>query len=94
MKKLQTSYNFNANKIVKQATKEESAIKNLNLIINLAIETKDTKTVPEEPKSFTKACNHPNANYHIKWQQAIKKEFPKMNKQQEWHETRKSFMPL
>ena len=41
--------------------------------------TKDTKPVSEEPKTFTKAWNHPKANSSMKWQEAIKKEFA-------WHE--------
>ena len=61
MKKLQASYNYNANKIVKQA-----AIKKLKFLINLAIVTKDTKPVSEEPKTFSKAWNHPNAGSHKK----------------------------
>ena len=55
MKKLQALYNDDANKIVEQATQEKSAIENLNFLINLAMVTTDTKPVPEEPKTFTKA---------------------------------------
>ena len=62
MKKLRGSYNDDANKIAKKGTKEKSAIKNLNFLINLSMVSKDTKPVPEEPKTFTKAWNHPNAN--------------------------------
>ena len=35
MKKLQASYNNDANKIVKQATQKKNAIENLNFVINL-----------------------------------------------------------
>ena len=56
------SYNDDAKKIVKQATQEKSAIKKLNFLINLAMVTTDTKPVPEEPNTFTKAWNHPSAN--------------------------------
>ena len=38
MKKLQALYNNDANKIIKQATKEKSTIKNLNFFIDLAIQ--------------------------------------------------------
>ena len=68
MKKLQASYNNNANKIVKQAKQEKGVIKNLNFLINLAMATSNTKPVPEEPKNFTKALNHPNGNSCTKWQ--------------------------
>ena len=76
MKKLQASFNDNANKIIKQATKEKDAIKNLNVLIDLAIVTTDTKPVPEEPKTLNKAWSHTNANSHMKWQEAIKKNSP------------------
>ena len=62
MKKLQASYNNNANKIVEQATQEKSANKNLNSIIDLAVVTSSTKPVPKEPKTFNKAWDHLNAN--------------------------------
>ena len=73
MKKLQASYNNDANKIIKQATWEKSAIENLNFLIDLDMVTTDTKPIPEEPKTFTKAWNHPNANSQAKWQESIKK---------------------
>ena len=62
MKKLQALYNDNANKIIKQVTKEKGAIENLNFLINLAMITTDTKPVSEEPKNLVKAWNHPNSN--------------------------------
>ena len=43
MKKLHTQYNHNANKIIKQATKEERAIKNINFLIDLAMVWSYTK---------------------------------------------------
>ena len=82
MKKLQALYNDDANKIVKQTTQEKSSIKNLDFLIDLAMVTTGTKPAPEEPKIFTKTRNHPSANSHAKWQEAIKKEFADMNKQQ------------
>ena len=60
MKKLQASYNDNANKIIKEATQVQVA-KNLNFLIDLAMFTTDTKQVPEEPVLFKEAWNHPNA---------------------------------
>ena len=80
MKKLQAFYKNDSNKIVKKATKEKSAIENFNFLINLAMVTNNTKPVPEETKTFNKAWDHPNANSHTKWQEAIFKEF--MNKKQ------------
>ena len=62
IKKCQASSNDDANKIVEQATQEKSAIEHLNFLINLAMVTNDTKPVPEEPKTFNKAWDHPNAN--------------------------------
>ena len=91
MKKLQASYNEDTTKIIKEAT-HDKAIKNLNSLINLAMVTIDTMPVPEEPKTFVKACNHPNANSHAKWQEAIHKEFADMNKQQVWCKTSKTLM--
>ena len=54
--------------------------------------TSDTKPIPEEPTTFAKAWNHPNANSCAKWQEAIKKEFAIMNKQQVLHNTSKKLM--
>ena len=93
MKTLQASYNDDANKIVKQATQEKSGIENLNFLMDLALVIIDTKPVSEEPKTFTKAWNHPNAKSQAKWLEAIKKEFADMNKQQVWCKTSKSLMP-
>ena len=66
MKKLQASYNDDANKIIKEAT-QDKAIKNSNFLINLAMVTTDTMLVLEEPMTFDAAWNHPNANSHAKW---------------------------
>ena len=82
MKKLQASYNADANKIVEHATQEKSDIENLNFLVDLAMATSCTKPVPEEPKTFAKAWNHPNVNPCAKWQEAICKEFANMNKHQ------------
>ena len=46
--KIQALYNDDSNKIGEQAMQEKNAIKNLNLLINLAMVTNDTKPVPEE----------------------------------------------
>ena len=51
IKKLQALCKDDANKIIKQAAKEKS-IENLNFLIDLAMGTKDTKLVPEEPKTL------------------------------------------
>ena len=63
MKKLQSSYNNGVNKIVEQAMKEKSAIKNLNFLINLTMMTIINKPVPEEPITFNKAWDRPNKNF-------------------------------
>ena len=55
--------------------------------------TTDTMSAPEEPATFNKAWNHPNANSQEKWQEAIHKEFADMNKQQVWCKTSKTLMP-
>ena len=73
MKKLQASYNGDANKIVKQASKEKSAIENLNFLIDLVMMSKGTKPVPDEPKTFNEALDHPSKNSHKKG----KKQFTK-----------------
>ena len=52
MKNLQALYDDNAKKIFNQAKQEKSVIKNLNLLINLAMVISNTKPVPDEPKSF------------------------------------------
>ena len=93
MKKLQALYNDDANKIVKQAVKEISAIENFNFLINLAIMTNYTKPAPEESQIFNEAWDHPNKSYCKKWQEVICKEFTSTNKQQVWCMTHKSLMP-
>ena len=67
MKKLEASYNVDANNIIDQATNEKSVIKNSNFLIDLSMMTTNTKPVPEEPKTFSEAWNHPNPNSHAKW---------------------------
>ena len=67
MKKWQASYNNDANHIDEHATKEKSAIKNSNFLINLAMVTSNTKPVSEKLKTLNKAWDHPNANSHTKW---------------------------
>ena len=66
MKRLQASYNDDANKIIKEAT-QDKAIKNLNFLIHLVMVITDTMPVPEKPTTFAEAWNHPNANSHAKW---------------------------
>ena len=60
MKKLQASYNNDANKIIKEVTKVK-VTKNLNFLIDLAMVTTKNKQVPEEPVLFNEAWNNPNA---------------------------------
>ena len=55
---------------------EKSAIKNLNFLIDLAMMTTDTKPVPEEPKTFTKAWNHPNASSHMNGKKQLERNLP------------------
>ena len=74
-------------KIVEQAMKEKSAIKNLNFLINLAMVTNNTRPLPEDPKTFNEAWDHPN------WE-AICKGFLNMKKQQVWCITNKRLVPL
>ena len=91
MKKLQASYNDDANKIIKEAM-QDKVIENLNFLINLAMVTTDTMPVLEEPMTLNEAWDHPNANTHAKWQEAICYEFTNMNKQQVWCKTSKTLM--
>ena len=93
MKKLQELYYDDANKIVKLAMNENSAIKNLNFLFNLSMVTTDTEPVPKEPKTFTKAWNHLNPNSCTKWQEEIKKEFADMITHQVFCKTKKNLMP-
>ena len=93
MKKFQALYNNNANNIIKWAMKEKSAMENLNFLIDLIMVTNDTKSVPEEHKTFNKAWDHPNENSHKKWQEMIWKKFANINKQQVWSMTSKSYAP-
>ena len=79
MKKLQASYNNDANKIVKQATQEKGTIENLNFLINMAMVFNNIKPTLEEPQRLNKAWNHPNKESHRKWQGAICKVFADMN---------------
>ena len=65
----------------------------LNFLINLVMVTNDTKPIPEEPKTFNKAWDHPNENSCKKWWEAIHKELADKNKQQVWCMTHKSLMP-
>ena len=59
MKKMQASYNDDAKKIVLQAAKEKSAVKNLNFLIDLVMATNYTKPVPEQPKPSMKLGTMP-----------------------------------
>ena len=60
MKKLQASYNDDANKIVEQYTKEKGAIENLSFVVDLAMVSSNIKATLDEPQMFNKAWNHPN----------------------------------
>ena len=66
MKKLQASYNDDANKIIKEGTNVKTT-KNLNFLIDLAMITTKSVPVPEEPTSFNEAWNHPDITCHEKW---------------------------
>ena len=85
MRKLQASYNDDANKIVKEAAQEKSAKENLIFLIDLAtifmlaMETKPTK---HEPQTFNKAWNHHHSKSQRIWQEAIQEGFGDMKKQQ------------
>ena len=92
MKKLQALYNEDANKNMEEAT-QDKAVKKFNFLIDLAMVTIDTMPVPEEPTTFAKAWNHPNASSHAKWKEAICKEFADMNKQKLWCKTTKTLIP-
>ena len=59
MTKLQALCNDDANKIIEQATQEKNAIQNVNVLIDLAMVTNDTKPTPEESQTFNKAWNYP-----------------------------------
>ena len=80
MKKLQTSYNNNANKNVKKVAQETSR-KNLKFLIDLAMVAGDTK----EPQSFKKAWDHPNPQSQRKWLEAIQRD-------EDMNKMHKSFM--
>ena len=94
MKKLQASYNDDGNKIVKHATQEKSAIKNLNFLIDLAMVFNDIKPTMDELQTFNEALNHPNNESCRKWGEAICKEFDDMNNQLIWQKMLKSLMLL
>ena len=66
LQKKQALYNEDANKVIKEATQDKT-VKNLNFLIDLAMVTTDIIPVPEEPMTFAKALNNPNANSCAKW---------------------------
>ena len=92
MKKLQASYNDDANKIIKESTDVKTS-ENLNFLIDLSMISTKSISVPEEPTSFNEAWNHPDITCREKWREVIRKEFANMNKQQVWQKTTKSLMP-
>ena len=92
MKKIQALYNDDANKIIKEGTHVKTT-KNLNFLVDLAMITTESVSVPGEPTSFNEAWNHPDITHREKWWEAICKEFADMNKQQVWRKTTKSVMP-
>ena len=92
IKKLQASYNDDANKIIEEGNHVKTT-QNLNFLINLAMVTTESVSIPEEPASFNEAWNHPDVTCQEKWREAIRKEFANMNKQQVWHKTTKLVMP-
>ena len=91
MKKLQALYNDDVIKVIKEAL-QEKVTKNLIFLIDLAMVTTNTMSVPEEHTSFNEAWNHPNTTSQEKWQEVICKEFVDMNKQQVWHKTSKTLL--
>ena len=60
MKKLKTSYNNDGNKIVKKATQDKIANKNLNFLVDLAMVASNTKPTEDKPQMFNEAWHHPN----------------------------------
>ena len=72
MKKLQASYNDDANKIIKEGTNVKTS-ENLIFLIDLAMITTQSVSIPEESASFNKAWNHPDITCQEKWQEAIRK---------------------
>ena len=93
MKKQTAFYNGDANKIVKQATKEKNTNNNLNFLIDLALESSNIKPSLDEPQRFNRARYHPNEESLIKWQEAICNEFIIMNKQKVRQKMLESHMP-
>ena len=67
MKKLQASYNNDANEIVEQAMQEKGTIKKINFLIYLAMMSKYIKPTLDEPQMFNEAWNHHNKNLCRKW---------------------------
>ena len=92
MKKIQASYNDDDNKILEEGTHVKTT-ENLNFLIDLAMITTESVSVPEETTSFNEAWNHPDITCWEKWGEAIHKVFANMNKQQVWQKTTKSLMP-
>ena len=86
--KIQASHNDDANKILKEGTSVKTT-KNLNFLIDFAMITIESVSVPEEPTSFNDAWNHPNITCREKWREAMCKEFADMNKKQVWRKTTK-----
>ena len=46
----------------------------------------------KEPTTFQEAWNHPNINQRMKWREAIKKEFKKMNERKVWRKIKRNQM--
>ena len=71
---------------------KKGAIKKFKFLTDLAIVINNTMPVPEEPKTFNQAWDHPKKNSCKKWPEVIRKEFVDMNKQKVWCMTHKSLI--
>ena len=88
MKKLSTSYNEDADKVIEQLSRNtnteagrvngENEIS--NFLMDIAMIAKGLPDISDEPKSFQEAYNHPDPIKRRKWREAIRKEFRDMIK--------------
>ena len=58
MKKLQSLYNNDANKIIKEAAQEKKMRQNLNFLTDLAMVAGDTKPTEDEHQTINKTRDH------------------------------------
>ena len=88
MKKLMTSYNTEATKIVEdsklkagelEAGRAKNVLDQLNVMIDLAdMAIEDNTSILDEPKKFYQAWNNPNPKDRKLWREVINKEFRDM----------------